>query len=279
MIMRRVTSFALAVLVTLLVPAGAAGQSGSTIATEKIFAAVDVREGITVCEVGAGDGELSLAAARLVGAGGRVYTSELGDERIKALRGKVAASGLGQITVVAGDPARTNFPASGCDALFMRNVYHHFADPAAINASIDASLKPGGLVAIVDFTPPDKEAASPGDRSKDGMHGVSPESVGRELQAAGLESVATERGTDRWFMVTMKKLRTQNSEVRTTSNSQHPTLKPEPGTTNEVARTTNEVARTSSEVTRTSNEVTRTTNEVARTTNEVARTTNEVTRA
>ena len=70
MIMRRVTSFALAVLVTLLVPAGAAGQSGSTIATEKIFAALDVREGITVCEMGAGDGELSLAAARLVGAGG-----------------------------------------------------------------------------------------------------------------------------------------------------------------------------------------------------------------
>ncbi len=268
MIMRRVTSFALAVLVTLLVPAGAAGQSGSTIATEKIFAALDVREGITVCEMGAGDGELSLAAARLVGAGGRVYTSELGDERIKALRGKVAASGLGQITVVAGDPARTNFPASGCDALFMRNVYHHFADPAAINASVAASLKPGGLVAVVDFTPPDKEAASPGDRSKDGMHGVSPESVGRELQAAGLEPVATERGTDRWFMVTMKKLRirTQNSrtqlpipnlelrtkspeldsdqnldEARTTwnyerSRQNHERSQPEPRTTNEVTR-------------------------------------------
>ena len=188
--------------VTLLAPALAgAQQSGSTIATERIFEAIGVREGITVCEIGAGDGELSIAAAKAAGPAGRVYTSELGDERVKALRSKVAASELKQVTVVEGDALKTNFPDGACDALFMRNVYHHFVEPAKINASIAASLKPGGRIAIVDFTPPGKEAERPADRSKDGMHGVTAETVSRELQEAGFEAITTETGAQRWFMV------------------------------------------------------------------------------
>ena len=125
--------------VTLLVTGAAAAQrSGSSLSDERIFTAIGVREGATVCEIGAGDGELTLAAARLVGTSGHVYSSELGDERVEQLRKKVAGSRLGQITVVAGDPVRTNFPDGTCDALFLRNVYHHFGDPGAMNASIAA---------------------------------------------------------------------------------------------------------------------------------------------
>lgn len=187
-------------LVTLLVTV-AAQQSGATIPTGRIFEAIGVREGITVCEMGAGDGELSIAAARAVGSSGRVYTSELGDARVKILRARTAESGLSQITVVEGDALKTNFPDAACDALFMRNVYHHFADPSAINASIAAALKPGATIAVVDFTPPNKEADRASDRSKDGMHGVMPETVARELTTAGLEVVRSEAGDDRWFLV------------------------------------------------------------------------------
>ena len=191
-------------LATLLIPI-AAQQSGSTIATERIFEAIGVREGMTVCEIGAGDGELSIAAAKAVGANGHVYTSELGDERLRALRRKVTDSGLAHITVVAGDPVKTNFPDAGCDAIFMRNVYHHFTDPAVMNASIAASLKLGGRLAVVDFTPPEAEASRPADRSKDGMHGVSPESVARELTAASFAKLSSELGDRRWFMVVVAK--------------------------------------------------------------------------
>ena len=198
----------LALLVTLLVPATIAAiqrAQSDSVATEKIFEALAISEGHTVCEVGAGDGELSIAAAKLVGADGRVYTSELGDDRVKALRQKIAASGLSHITVVEGDATKTQFPDAACDALFMRNVYHHFADPAAMNASIAASVKPGGRVAVVDFTPPGKEAETPADRGKDGMHGISAESLSRELKEAGLEPVSSELGSERWFMVVVRK--------------------------------------------------------------------------
>ena len=199
----------IALIVTLVI-AGAVvevvqrSQSGS-VATERIFEALAIREGNTVCEIGAGDGELSIAAAKVVGPSGRIYTSELGDGRVKDLQKKLTASGLAQVTVVEGAATRTNFPDAVCDALFMRNVYHHFEDPAAMNASIAAAVKAGGRIAVVDFTPPGKEADRPADRDNDGMHGISAEALSRELKGAGFEPVSSESGTQRWFMVVVSK--------------------------------------------------------------------------
>ena len=182
-------------------------SASGSIATEKIFEAIAVKEGMTICEMGAGDGELTLAAATAVGGSGRVYASELGDDRVKTLRERATGSGLSQITVVAGDTAKTNFPEGACDALFMRNVYHHLADPAAVNASILGSVKPGARVAVVDFSPPSEEAKSPADRGKDGMHGITAETLSAELKAAGFEPVSSELGDQRWFMVVVSKPR------------------------------------------------------------------------
>jgi tRNA A58 N-methylase Trm61 len=91
-------------LVTVLVPGTAAAQGSGPISNAQILDSLSVREGATICEMGAGDGELTLAAARLVGSQGRVYASELGDDRVKTLRAKVGDSTLAPITVVAGDP-------------------------------------------------------------------------------------------------------------------------------------------------------------------------------
>ena len=192
-------------LIVFMPTAVLAQRSGSSIATEQIFNALGLRDGATVCEIGAGNGELSIAAARLVGPQGRVYTSELGESRVTTLRERVAKSELTQITVVAGNAARTNFPDEACDALFMRNVYHHFAEPAVMNASIASALKPGGRLAVVDFAPANKEAERAADRDEDGTHGVSAESVSRELQEAGFEPLSSESGTQRWFMVVAAK--------------------------------------------------------------------------
>jgi tRNA A58 N-methylase Trm61 len=195
------------VLVTLFVPAAASAQSSGSITNGQIFSAIGLRDGSTVCEMGAGDGELTLAAAKIVGSQGRVYTSELGDDRVKALRDKVGSTA--QITVVTGSAAATNFPDAGCDAVFMRNVYHHFADPAAMNASIATALKPGARLAIVDFSPPPgNEAACPADRGKDGMHGITTETLSREMKEAGFEPVSSDVGAQRWFMVVVAKPRT-----------------------------------------------------------------------
>jgi ubiquinone/menaquinone biosynthesis C-methylase UbiE len=181
----------------------------ASIATSKVFTALDIQKGQTVGEIGAGNGELTIEAARLVGTEGKVLTSELGENRIGGLQRAVKNSGLGQITVVEGDANKTNFPDACCDAIFMRNVYHHFADPTAMNASIARSLKPGGRVAVVDFEPNRgrPEAARPSERANNESHGTTPARVAGELKEAGLEVIGTEPGAERWFMVVAAKPR------------------------------------------------------------------------
>ena len=71
----------------------------------------------------------------------------------------------------------------------MRHVNHHFGDPAAMNASLLHSLKPGGWLAILDFVPNSKASAPPGKRGDGDSHGVMPATVIEELTAAGFVDV------------------------------------------------------------------------------------------
>jgi ubiquinone/menaquinone biosynthesis C-methylase UbiE len=196
-------AFAGLALVTTLVTGAVRAQQA--VETKWIFEAIGIKEGATVCEIGAGDGELTIDAAKVVGASGRIYSSELGEERVNTLRRKVADSGLQQITVIEGSANRTNFPDATCDGVFMRNVYHHFGDPPTMNASILAALKPGGRLAIVDFSPPKEEAPTAAERGKDGMHGVKAETVAKEAAGAGFETISTKPANNRWFLVVMQK--------------------------------------------------------------------------
>ena len=182
-----------------------AQRAGNALRTDRIFEAIALHPGATVCEIGAGRGDLSIEAASAVGPAGRVFASELGEEHLKTLRDRIAQSGKENITVVTGDSTKTNFPDGGCDALFLRDVYHHFTSPSAMDAAIFAAIKPGGRAAIVDFTPPGKEAPRPEDRAKDGMHGVTSETVSLEMKEAGFDVVASKDSSQRWFMVVFTK--------------------------------------------------------------------------
>lgn len=74
-----------------------------------------------------------------------------------------------------------------------------------MNASISPALKPGGRLAIVDFSPPfGNEAACPADRGKDGMHGITAETLSREMKDAGFEPVSS-LAAQRAIMVVVSK--------------------------------------------------------------------------
>jgi ubiquinone/menaquinone biosynthesis C-methylase UbiE len=197
----RLSVLALGFLAAGLGGPGVASAQNGALATTTIFEALALRPGAAVCEMGAGNGELSIEAADRVGGQGHVYANEIGGH-VKTLQDKVAAAKRPQIEVVTGANERTNFPDGACDALFMRNVYHHVENPTAMNASIAAALKAGGRLGVVDFgPPPGAEAAKPADRDEDGRHGVTPQTVARELKAAGFDVIATTTGSGRAFMV------------------------------------------------------------------------------
>ena len=141
-----------AVLLTVMgVAAGVALADDDADDVQRLVKALELGSGAAVAEIGAGSGGLTLAVARAVGPAGRVYSSELGADRLTALRKAVDQAGLDNVTIVESAATETQLPQQCCDAIFMRNIYHHFADPAAMNASLRLSLKPCGRLAVLDF--------------------------------------------------------------------------------------------------------------------------------
>ena len=150
-----------------------------------------LRSGVVVADVGAGDGDYTLWAARTVRPGGRVYATEVDAETLKRLEARVRDAGLDNVTVVEAGISDTGLPEKCCDAIFLRDVYHHLTDPAAIDASLLRALRPGGLLAVIDFSPtlwlwPWTPKGIPKNR---GGHGVAPEIVVQELTSGGFELV------------------------------------------------------------------------------------------
>ncbi|MGC2388128.1 MAG: methyltransferase domain-containing protein, partial [Candidatus Acidiferrum sp.] len=111
------------------------------------------KPGTVVADIGAGDGSYTFAAVEQVGPTGRVFATEISQEKLKALRTEVERRNLQNVTVIESGEAETNLPAACCDAIFLRRVYHHLTKPLEFDASVLASLRPGGKLAIIDFPP------------------------------------------------------------------------------------------------------------------------------
>ena len=197
------TRLSLIVVAAVFTASSAIAQSaqGDAADVERLVRALEITTGSAVGEVGAGGGGLTLAIAKVVGDTGRVFSNDVNKDRVRAIEGAVTKAGLKHVTVVEGRPAETSFPPQCCDAIFMRNVYHHFGDPPAMNASLLASLKPGGRLAIIDFTPPPGGEAAPGHRGEDNHHGVTAATLARELKAAGFDIVSAETTNRGIFVV------------------------------------------------------------------------------
>jgi ubiquinone/menaquinone biosynthesis C-methylase UbiE len=110
--------------------------------------------GKVIADVGAGKGELTFALSREVGPKGRVFSTEIDPQRLQQLREAVAAAKLDNVTAVAGTSSETGLPANCCDVIVLRRVYHHLTDTAGFNTSLLRSLRPGGVLAVIDFPPP-----------------------------------------------------------------------------------------------------------------------------
>lgn len=153
-----------------------------------------LKPGMTAADVGAGFGATTVVLGKWIG-GGRVYATDVGERQLNAIRDYVEKEGLKNVTVLAGAPAATNLPPGCCDAIFMRDVYHHITAPGEFGKSLLASLKPDGRLAIIDFLPRAGSAVPDGVPSNRGGHGVTPAIVVEELKAAGFTHVRT---YDQW---------------------------------------------------------------------------------
>ena len=145
-----------------------------------VLAALGIAPTSVVCDVGAGTGYFALRLAKLAA---QVYAVDVEPQLLVLLRDRVASAGLQNVTPVLGLPHDPLVPAAACDFVLVVNVFHHVPEKAAYLRRLQAALRPGGRVAIIDFHKRELPVGPPVD------HKLSREDCLAQVRAAGLHIV------------------------------------------------------------------------------------------
>lgn len=149
----------------------------------QVVAALDLRPGMHVADVGAGTGLYTMLFARAVGDSGVVYAVDISPSFVDSIEKRAREYHADNIVGIVNTERSTELPPGSVDVAFLADTYHHFAYPRSMLNSIHTALKPGGLLAILDFR------RQPGFSSPWVMGHVRAgrEQVVEEVQGAGFE--------------------------------------------------------------------------------------------
>ena len=151
----------------------------------KIMDAIGMSPGMIIGEVGAGTGRMTMWIADRVGDSGKIYANDINKGSLEHLRERCKRDGFENVEIVIGEVEDPKLPVSALDIAFMINVYHHLDNPVPLIRNLLPSLKPDGILAIVECDPDKvdwgKEEGCT--RKKDMV---------RELKEAGFEVVRIE---------------------------------------------------------------------------------------
>ena len=109
-----------------------------------------VAPGMTVADIGAGEGYYTIRLAQRVGKDGRVLAEDIVAQVRDTLADRVARESLDNVSVRLGLPADPRLPAASFDRVLMVHMYHEIAQPYEFLWRMRPALKPEGLVVVVD---------------------------------------------------------------------------------------------------------------------------------
>lgn len=117
----------------------------------QILAALQIKPGMEVADVGSGTGLYIGALSKSVGGQGRVFAIDISPKFVKHLRQRAKTEQLENVEVVLCSDKDVNLKPNSVDRVFICDVYHHFEFPQSSLASIYRALRPGGKLILVDF--------------------------------------------------------------------------------------------------------------------------------
>ena len=119
-------------------------------ATRTILRAAGVRRDMRVLDLGSGAGDVAFVAAELAGPAGEVVGIDQSPDAVAKATVRAAGRGLSNVRFVAGD-IHDKAPDGPFDAIIGRLVLMYVPDPAAVLRTQAGVLRPGGVVAPIEF--------------------------------------------------------------------------------------------------------------------------------
>ena len=118
---------------------------------ERVIAALGIRPGDRVADLGSGSGYFTVRLARAVGPEGRVYAVDVDEQMNEYLRERVAQAGVANVEVIRGRFEDPLLPDGGVDLVLIVDTYHHLEERPVYFRNLRRDLAPGGRVAVIDF--------------------------------------------------------------------------------------------------------------------------------
>jgi predicted methyltransferase len=145
---------------------------------EQVMQIAAIKRGMSVADVGAGEGYYTVRLAPVVGPNGRVLAEDILPEVRDQLSDRVQRQRLDNVAVKLGTPDDPTLPPTSFDRIFLVHMYHEVASPYAFLWHLREGLKPDGLVVLVDSDRPVRQ------------HGIPPAQAKCEFAALGLQPAA-----------------------------------------------------------------------------------------
>lgn len=118
---------------------------------EQILAAIQLKPGMAVADVGSGTGLYLRPLSHSVENEGKVYAIDISPKFCKHLRDRAKEEKLENVEIVLCSDRDVNLKANTIDRAFICDVYHHFEYPESSLKSIFRAMRTGGKLILVDF--------------------------------------------------------------------------------------------------------------------------------
>lgn len=148
-----------------------------------MLANLGLKEGMTVCDMGCGNGYYTLPMAKMIGPQGQVFAVDVQAEMLEFLRDRSESYGFNNISPILGSYHDPRLPPNSVDVMLLVDVYHEFSYPEDMLRAIRRSLKPDGVAVLLEYRLEDESV--PIKR----LHKMSKEQILKEWPANGLKLV------------------------------------------------------------------------------------------
>ena len=115
-----------------------------------VLKTIGIKPGMIIGEVGAGRGRYTVHIASRIGPSGMIYANDIIEGYLQYIEKRCADHGLTNVKTVLGGLTDPKLPPAALDIVIMVNVVHCLAEPVALLRNIKKSLKPDGVIAIVE---------------------------------------------------------------------------------------------------------------------------------
>ena len=119
--------------------------------TSEMINELKLKPGISVADIGSGNGYHTLMMAKIIGKKGQAYAVDIQPEMLIMLEERAKKAGMENIKLIENRFWDADLPEKSVDFVLMADVYHEFSHPQQMLSSIKKSLKENGVVCLLEF--------------------------------------------------------------------------------------------------------------------------------